>query len=187
MVSGATLNIARRAPVVPVTKWMRALPFATRLTLHGGPVPRAAAATVWGVPFSETACRALSQGPRATLWLGPEEYLLLDMSDESAPAAAAALEHAMGDIAHALVDMSHRQIALEISGPFAERILNGACPLDLELSAFPIGMCTRTVLAKAEIVLWRTRSDAFHLEVWRSFSDYVTCLLAEIAREYYPT
>ncbi len=185
MVSGrATVNLARLAPVIPVTKWMRALPFATRLTLHGGPVARAAAA-VWGVAFSETACRALSQGPRATLWLGPEEYLLLDMSDESA--STAALEHAMGDIPHALVDMSHRQIALEISGPFAERILNGACPLDLDLSAFPIGMCTRTVLAKAEIVLWRTRSDAFHLEVWRSFSSYVTGLLAEIAREYYPT
>jgi len=46
-------------------------------------------------------------------------------------------------------------------------------------------MCTRTVLAKADIVLWRTRDDAFHLEVWRSFSGYVTGLLGEIAREFY--
>jgi sarcosine oxidase subunit gamma len=46
-------------------------------------------------------------------------------------------------------------------------------------------MCTRTVLAKADIVLWRTRDDAFHIEVWRSFAGYVTGLLGEIAGEYY--
>ncbi len=34
---------------------------------------------------------------------------------------------------HALVDISHRQFALEISGPHAGAILNGACPLDLDL------------------------------------------------------
>ena len=47
-------------------------------------------------------------------------------------------------------------------------------------------MCTRTVLAKADITLWRTREDAFHLEVWRSFAGYVGSLVTEIAREFYP-
>jgi sarcosine oxidase, subunit gamma len=58
--------------------------------------------------------------------------------------------------------------------------------LDLDLSAFPVGMCTRTVLAKAEIVLWRTSQDVFHVEVWRSFADYVSRFLAEVAREFAP-
>ena len=62
-------------------------------------------------------------------------------------------------------------------------LLNAGCPLDLDPSAFPVGMCTRTVLAKAEIVLWRTRQDQFHIEVWRSFADYVSSFLAEVARE----
>ena len=64
-------------------------------------------------------------------------------------------------------------------------MLSGACPLDLDLRAFPVGMCTRTVLAKADIVLWRTGQDTFHLEVWRSFAAYVSGLLGEIAREFY--
>jgi heterotetrameric sarcosine oxidase gamma subunit len=34
--------------------------------------------------------------------------------------------------------------------------------------------------------LWRTREDAFHLEVWRSFADYVGGLLHEIAGEFNP-
>ena len=62
-------------------------------------------------------------------------------------------------------------------------LLNAGCPLDLDSTAFPIGMCTRTVLAKAEIVLWRTGQDVFHVEVWRSFADYVSSFLAEVARE----
>jgi sarcosine oxidase subunit gamma len=43
-------------------------------------------------------------------------------------------------------------------------------------------MCTRTMLAKAEVVLWRPAAEEFHLEVWRSFAPYVTQFLAEAAR-----
>jgi sarcosine oxidase subunit gamma len=63
-------------------------------------------------------------------------------------------------------------------------ILSGACPLDLDLQRFPVQMCTRTVLAKAEIVLWRTAPQVFHIEVWRSFQSYAQELLHEIARPY---
>ena len=92
-------------------------------------------------------------GERATLWLGPDEYLLLDLApqDGSALATAASIEAALHDSPHALVDVSHRQFALEVSGPYAEIILRGACPLDLHISQFPVGMCTRTVFAKADI------------------------------------
>jgi sarcosine oxidase subunit gamma len=47
-------------------------------------------------------------------------------------------------------------------------------------------MCTRTVLAKADVTLWRTGADTFHMEVWRSFAGYVGGLITEIAREFYP-
>jgi sarcosine oxidase subunit gamma len=73
-----------------------------------------------------------------------------------------------------------------VSGLHAPTILSGACPLDLDLGEFPVGMCTRTVFAKADIVLWRTQEQAFHLEVWRSFAGYVTGVLSEIAGEFYP-
>jgi sarcosine oxidase subunit gamma len=181
----------RRVPAVPTTGWLKGLPPALRLVLHGDARARALAVPHWGAGFSEMACRALVNGTRATLWLGPDEYLLLDSAPAmgtlgSMPAAAmSGLERALADVPHALVDISHRQFALEINGPHASAILNGACPLDLDQSEFPIGMCTRTVFAKADIVLWRTRADAFHVEVWRSFAGYVAGVLAEIAREFY--
>jgi sarcosine oxidase, subunit gamma len=182
----------RNLPAVPATEWMQAVPPALRFILHGDAGARAAASPVWGVGFAEESCRAMVGDESATLWLGPDEYLLLGRADGSAAdiaaseaAAAEALERALGGLPHALVNISHRQFALAVSGPHAATILSGACPLDLDLSEFPVGMCTRTVLAKADITLWRTRDDAFHLEVWRSFSAYVTRLLSEIALEFY--
>jgi len=71
-----------------------------------------------------------------------------------------------------------------VSGTHAEPILNGGCPLDLNPVAFPVSMCTRTVFAKAEIVLWRTAPQTFRLEIWRSFTEYVAGLLVAIASEY---
>jgi sarcosine oxidase subunit gamma len=177
----------RTLPQVPGTGWLRAVPPAMRFILHGDARARAAAAPIWGAAFAEQACRATLQGGRATLWLGPDEYLLLGADEDSTDAVADALERALIDVPHALVNIGHRQFALEVIGPHAATILSGACPLDLHLRGFPVGMCTRTVLAKSDIVLWRIREDAFHIEVWRSFNGYVTGLLREIAREFYGT
>ena len=178
----------RRPPQIGAADWLRTLPPAARWVLHGDAQARTLAAPVWGVGFSDTACRAMRAGERATLWLGPDEYLLLDLAaqDGGEPATAASIEAALRDSPHALVDVSHRQFAIEVSGPYAEVILRGACPLDLDISRFPVAMCTRTVFAKADIVLWRTGSDTFYLEVWRSFAGYVAGLLDEIAREFNP-
>jgi sarcosine oxidase subunit gamma len=177
---------ARQLPEMQSAAWLAMSPPAVRFILHGNARARVAAAAAWGVGFADEACRARLQGARATLWLGPDEYLLLDCSGAPQAATCGALEGALADIPHALVDISHRQFALEVSGPHATDILSGACPLDLDLGEFPVGMCTRTVFAKADIVLWRTRADAFHLEVWRSFSGYVGGILREIAVEFYP-
>ena len=180
---------ACRLPPLPATEWLKPLPPAMRFILHGNARVRAAAAAAWGAAFSEEPCRAVLQKTRATLWLGPDEYMLLGTlsSDaaESSSAARGALERILDGLPHALIDVSHRQFAVEVSGPHAATILSGACPLDLDIGEFPVGMCTRTVLAKADIVLWRTGASAFHLEAWRSFSGYVAGLLREIATEFY--
>jgi sarcosine oxidase subunit gamma len=166
-------------------EWMRILPPASRFILHGNAAARRAASPMWGVSFAESPCRAVIAENRATLWLGPDEYLLWDSAGTASDGAATAIEEALRGIPHALVDISHRQMALQIAGPYAESILSGACPLDLDIAEFPIGMCTRTLFAKADIVLWRTGADTFHLEIWRSFAAYVTGLAREIALEFY--
>ena len=73
-------------------------------------------------------------------------------------------------------------VFFKLAGPRAARTLNCGCPLDLDMAAFPVGMCTRTVLEKSEIILWRTGPDEFQIGVWRSFAAYVRGLLEEGGR-----
>lgn len=166
---------------------VEAQPPATRFNFRGGDEAAALAGTAFGVDLPREALRASVTGPRAALGLGPDEWLLIasDFAQDAACAGAlqAQLEGALAGTPHSLVDISHRQGALAIEGRDAAPALNGGCPLDLSVAAFPVGMCTRTLFGKAEIVLWRTAPDRFHIEVWRSFTGYVAGLLAETCRD----
>jgi sarcosine oxidase subunit gamma len=163
--------------------WMRVKDAASRLILQCDARARVAAGAAWGVPFAEEPCRAHRMGERATLWLGPEEHLMWQASRDIA-LPIAELERELSQYPHSRVDVSHRQVALEIFGPRAATILAGACPLDLDLREFPVHMCTRTVLAKVDMVLWRTAPEAFHIEVGTSLLRYSQDLLMEIGREF---
>lgn len=178
MVDAAT----RRTVGLPAAAWLETLPAASRLVLRGGDGVRTAAGRDFGIDLPELACRATTDGKRAALWLGPDEHLLL-AADGELTLIEAGLVQALQGQAYSLVDVSHRQVGFSIHGPHAEWLLESQCPLPLNLRDFPVGMCTRTVFAKAEIVLWRTGEQAFRLEVWRSFSLYVVQLLHEVARE----
>ena len=176
------LSTARQQQVLASTPLLRQLPPATRLVLRGGPQVMAAAADALSLPRSETPCRAVRNDIRAALWLGPDERLLLGSADAAAEMHGL-LQRALAGVAHSLVDISHGQVGFEVSGARAALALNTGCPLDLDPASFPIDMCTRTVFAKAQIVLWRTGAMAFRLETARSFAPYVTEILALAGRE----
>ncbi len=165
----AMVQLARRGPLdgaAPIPGVSIAAPL-RRVSLHGNMSFYA------GIALPRTPLRAVLSDDTAILWLGPEEWLVLAPADDP-------VMYGNGSV----VDISHRQIGLEISGPHAAMLLNAACPLDLDLTAFPVGACTRTVFAKAQIALWR-RSDAmFHLDVARSFAAYVYGILREAAMEF---
>jgi sarcosine oxidase subunit gamma len=174
--------VRRDGIVVPEAAWLQPAPALTRFILRGDAAARAAAGAVFGVALPEQACRAISDGGRSALWLGPDERLLL-APDGAVGALAAACASALTGQAHSLVDVSHRQVGFVVQGPHAEWLLESQCPLPLNLRDFPVGMCTRTLFAKAEIVLWRVGEQSFHVEVWRSFATYLLGLLQEVARE----
>lgn len=119
-----------------------------------------------------------SANGRTALWLGPDEWLVIDESESGLMTAAA-----NSGVLHSATDVSHRNTAILISGPGAEAAINTGCPQDLSLSVFPVGACSRTLFGKVEVVLLRTGEEAFRMEVWRSFSDYAFGLLSEGAKD----
>lgn len=155
-----------------------ALPARVRLMFRGADAARAAADAVLGLTLPREACRTTSALGIDALWLGPDEWLLL--TDHTVPPRLAA---ALEAHPHALVDISHRQAAWQVAGRNAVTLLNAGCPLDLHPHAFPPGACTRTLLGKVEIVLWRIAPENFQIEIGRSFIPYVLAFLREAARD----
>jgi sarcosine oxidase subunit gamma len=115
-------------------------------------------------------------GSRSALWLGPDEWLVIDDSGEDLMALVAS-----ASALHAATDVSHRNAAIIVSGPGAEVTLAGGCPQELSLDAFPVGACSRTLFGKVEVVILRIDTETFRVECWRSFAPYAFGLLAEAA------
>lgn len=151
---------------------------ASRLSLRAPTASLSALSRRIGVKLPQSPKDVAVKGARAALWLGPDEWLLID--EEGADLAAIC---AKVKALHSAVDISHRNLAILVSGSRAEEVLSAGCPQDLSSSRFPVGAASRTVFGKAEIVLWRRGDEAFHVECWRSFSDYVFGLLEAAARD----
>ena len=156
--------------------------FTARFVLRGELAAARALSALFGVALPEKINSANGDTRRAALMLGPDEWLLL-ASDAGVDVIAPALGNALAGIPAALVDVTHRQTGVDVAGSAASTMLNAAVPLDLSEQAFPVGMATRTIFDKSEIVLWRTGPLAFHIEVWRSFAPYVEGLLAVFQKE----
>lgn len=149
---------------------------ARRISLRADGTAVAALSKALGVTLPKKPKTSAAKGGRHALWLGPDEWLVID--EKGDPAADCASSKA----AHSAVDVSHRNTAILVSGPAAADALSAGCPQDLSLDAFPVGACSRTVMAKIEIVLYRTGEDAFRVECWRSFSEYAFDFLTDAAR-----
>ena len=100
------------------------------------------------------------------IWLGPDEWLVLGGREEDYADLPAA------------VDVSANRVCLELSGEGAADVLARGCALDLHASVFPPGRSAQTLVARAQVILWRTE-DAFRLLVRPSFADYLRAWLRD--------
>lgn len=151
---------------------------AARLSLRAPKTAIKSLSKALGLDLPERPKTSSAKDGRAALWLGPDEWLVIDENQAVLAGACASVAEF-----HSAVDVSHRNTAVLVSGARVETVLNAGCPQDLSLDAFPVCACSRTVFGKAEVILWRTGADAFRVECWRSFSDYVFMLLEQATRD----
>ncbi len=153
-------------------------PPATRIVLRVREDAKATAKRVLGFALPEKPKASVVKGSTHCLWIGPDEWLLIDEDGEQLAEKFAAL----GNDKLSAVEVSHRNTAFVVSGAGAADAINSGCPQDLSLEAFPVGAASRTLLAKAEIILYRTGETTFRIEVWRSFSDYAWKYMVDAVR-----
>ncbi|MEN0000681.1 MAG: sarcosine oxidase subunit gamma [Pseudomonadota bacterium] len=142
-------------------------PSAFRTNLRCNEKDVAALSKALGLKLPVAPNQSVSKGGRVALWLGPDEWFILDEKVNPATDLDGLT------VACSAVDISHRNTGIVVEGLSARDVINAGCPRDLSAQAFPVGACARTVFGKAEVLLYREREDRYRIEVWRSFSDYV--------------
>jgi sarcosine oxidase subunit gamma len=114
---------------------------------------------------------AWEDGPRAALWLGPNEWLILG-PPHAGSEIVADLDASLDDLHRSVVDVSAQRLALEVSGSRAREILSKGCSLDLHPREWTTGMCAQTMLGKAQVILHQ-RAETTGIAVRTSFASYL--------------
>jgi sarcosine oxidase subunit gamma len=143
------------------------VPFLAQVDLRLAPelAPRAP------YPLPLTPNTAWEDGPRAALWLGPDEWLILGPPG-SQDDIVQEIDRALEGTHRSIVDASDNRVALELSGPRARELLTKGCSLDLDARSWSAGSCAQTLLARAQVIL-HERAGATGILVRPSFADYL--------------
>ena len=155
---------------------------ASRFVLRGGEAVAHAAGTALPLELAPAVGRVVARDGIAALCLGPDEWLLLGASERESELERR-LNGALQSLPHSLVNIGHRDVAFVLRGSAAAEVVNAGCPLDLRTAVFPADCCSRTLLGKAEIVLWRSAAQTFRIETARSLATYVNEFLLLAARD----
>jgi sarcosine oxidase subunit gamma len=159
-----------------------------------GPVAGRIAALL-GVELPTEPNTAVSSPGWSVRWLGPDEWLVLG-PDGAASDLVELLRGLLAGQRGSAVDLSANRTTIELTGPSAREVLEQGCPLDLHPRVFGPGRCVQTMLARAQVVIWRPASDAtdgaedspgetFRLLVRGSFAGYLAAWLTDAAGEYW--
>jgi sarcosine oxidase subunit gamma len=117
------------------------------------------------------------------LWLGPNEWLVVDPPDGEAALEAALAEALAGGLG-AAVDLSANRTTIELRGPHARSLLARGCSLDLHPRAFAPGQCAQTMVGRAGVILeQRDALPTYRLFVRGSFAGYLATWLLDALAE----
>jgi sarcosine oxidase subunit gamma len=151
-----------------------------RFSLRIDPSEIAQASKAFGLALPTGIGRVAVSRDKSAACLGPDEWYLKTPLPGQEAVETAFADHC-ATVAHSLVDVGHRDVAIEIEGAGAALALRSAIPFDLEAMPFPSGC--RTIFDKTQIVLVREAEDRFRIEVWRSLADHVWAILRAASRE----
>jgi sarcosine oxidase subunit gamma len=121
---------------------------------------------------------------RYALWLGPDEWLVVDAPGAEAKLAAD-LRKAVEGLHAAVTDVTDGRTVIRLHGAHAADVLAKGCGLDLHPRAFKPARCAQTRLAKANVILHKIdEAPTFDVYVERSFADYLWRWIEDAGQEY---
>jgi sarcosine oxidase, subunit gamma len=125
-----------------------------------------------------------SIGSLSALWLGPDEWLLVD-DPGSEDRIVAECGEALATFHSSIVDVSADRTVIEISGGRSRHLLAKGCSIDLHPRAFAAGKCAQTNFSRAQVIITQTNNvPTWRLFVRRSFASYLALWLMDAMKEY---
>jgi sarcosine oxidase, subunit gamma len=125
---------------------------------------------------------ATHRGARATMWLGPDEWLVVGPPWTSSEIIGD-LVNALGDAPYSVVDVSASRAVVELRGVARHELLSKGCSLDLGNDRWSQGTCAQTLLAGVQVIL-EERLDATRVFFRPSFGNHVTEWFLDATVEY---
>jgi len=175
-------GVAKDAGVV-----MREHAHRTMITLRGDISDAGFASAVEktvGLALPKSPLGSVSKGPRAILWMGPDEWLVVAPADER-QTLPGKLTEALASKHAAVVEVGESMTVIELTGARARDVLAKGCTIDLHPSVFGASTVVRTLLAKTGMILHMTSNEpSFEVYVHRSFADYAWRWLEDAGLEY---
>lgn len=145
-------------------------------------------ATTKGASLPTKPCTAVTSknGHISTLWLGPEEWMLLTEKDGDRELKIG-LDMGLTGLVHQLVNVTDYYTCIDISGQQARETLMNLTTLDLHARSFSVGQVKGSLFGHANAYLWQLNTgtgqpEAFRLIVRASMADYLWCLITRSAR-----
>jgi len=158
---------------------IRERPFLAQVLLRMPPTDQALAAvgTALGVGHSAANRIATSDAGRFAIWLGPDEWLVVDDADP------ATLEHEIRSIAAphggTTTDVSAHRTFLALVGPRVTDVLSAGSSVDWHPRAFAVGHAAQTQLARVDVIVGRVGDHAYIVAVRTSFARYLLTWLQD--------
>ncbi|PRI10663.1 sarcosine oxidase subunit gamma [Leucobacter massiliensis] len=166
---------------------LRELPFVPQLGLRCVPGSASAAAVeeALGLPLPARVGE-VSGDPDGlhVLWLGPDEFLAVDVSRQQEPGEGAQVAAALDGLPGQCVDLSANRTVLELRGPSAREVLEKGCPADLHPRVFPAGSGIVTQLGLVPVLLHRSDERTFRVFPRASFADFTVRWLLDAMVEF---
>ncbi|MCZ2404039.1 sarcosine oxidase subunit gamma [Paenarthrobacter sp. Z7-10] len=171
---------------------LREVPFLTMVGLRVNPASAAGervGAVAGGLPNSCGQVGGAADGSgTGTLWLGPQEFLVVapeDVADDGGPAAlVSALQQALGQDAGQAVDLSANRTTFELAGPSAREVLEKSCALDLHPRVFKPGTAYVTEIGLIPALLWKVDVQTYRIFPRASFADFLGRWLLDGMQEF---
>lgn len=107
---------------------------------------------------------------RGLFWLGPDQWLYVMPHTQLQPALSRL--HAVHiDTAMAITDVTGGYTLLVAQGERVDTLIRSGTGYDV--AHLKTGVCTQTLLAKAQVLMWKPSSNEYRILVRRSYAQYL--------------